>query len=125
MDRKVYHVTPVGDVWGVRRARRKRSDSIHFFKTEAIARAKRLARAAPHGTGEGARAEWPHSVGVHVQGGSASHERVRTVRGAPLRDPRTRRWRRCRGNDAAAIHRTPRTDRPCRNPTGSRKRSAG
>jgi Uncharacterized protein conserved in bacteria (DUF2188) len=49
MDRKVYHVTPIGEVWGVRRARRKRSDSIHFFKTEAIARAKRLARAAPLG----------------------------------------------------------------------------
>jgi hypothetical protein len=49
MVRKVYHVTPVGDVWGVRRARRKRSDSIHMFKWDAIARAKRLARAAPLG----------------------------------------------------------------------------
>jgi hypothetical protein len=49
MVRKVYHVTPVGDVWGVRRARRKRADSIHFFKTDAIARAKRLARAASLG----------------------------------------------------------------------------
>ncbi len=49
MVRKVYHVTPVGDAWGVHRARRKRADSIHLFKTDAIARAKRLARAAPLG----------------------------------------------------------------------------
>ena len=49
MVRKVYHVTPVGEAWGVRRARRKRADSIYFIKTDAIARAKRLARAAPLG----------------------------------------------------------------------------
>lgn len=49
MDRKTYHVTPVGHAWGVRRARRKRADSIHLFKTDAIARAKRLARAASLG----------------------------------------------------------------------------
>ena len=49
MIRRIYHVTPVGYAWGVRRARRKRSDSIHMFKLDAIARAKRLARAAALG----------------------------------------------------------------------------
>jgi hypothetical protein len=49
MVRRVYHVTPVGEAWGVRRARRKRADSIYLFKTDAIARAKHLARAAPLG----------------------------------------------------------------------------
>jgi hypothetical protein len=49
MERKIYHVTPVGDAWGVRRPRRKRADSIHMFKSEAIERAKRLARAAAFG----------------------------------------------------------------------------
>ena len=49
MSRNVYHVTPVGDAWGVRRARRIRSDSIHFLKSEAVARAKRLAKAATLG----------------------------------------------------------------------------
>jgi hypothetical protein len=67
MDRKVYHVTPVGDAWGVRRARRKRADSLYFLKTgvrrarlkradslyflktDAVARAKCLAKAAPLG----------------------------------------------------------------------------
>jgi len=49
MDRKVYHVAPVGEAWGVRRARRKRADSIYFLKTDAVARAKRLAKAASHG----------------------------------------------------------------------------
>src|SRR5690242_1714782 len=34
-------------------------------------------------TGEGAWAKWTHSAGVHLQGGSASHERIRAVRGAP------------------------------------------
>ncbi|MEJ0038624.1 MAG: DUF2188 domain-containing protein [Gammaproteobacteria bacterium] len=49
MSRNVYHVTPVGDAWGVRRARRIRSDSIHLLKTDAVARAKRLAKAASLG----------------------------------------------------------------------------
>jgi hypothetical protein len=49
MSRKVYHVTPVGEAWGVRRARRVRADSIHLLKTDAIARAKRLAKAAAVG----------------------------------------------------------------------------
>ena len=49
MIRSVYHVTPVGDAWGVRRERRKRADSLHLTKTDAIARAKRLARAAALG----------------------------------------------------------------------------
>lgn len=49
MTRTVYHVTPVGDAWGVRRARRKRSDSVHMFKDDAVARAKRLAKAAALG----------------------------------------------------------------------------
>ena len=49
MDRKVYHVTPVGEAWGVRRARRKRADSIYFLKTDAVARAKCLAKAATRG----------------------------------------------------------------------------
>ena len=49
MSRKVYHVAPVGDAWGVRRARRIRADSVHLFKADAVARAKRLAKAAPLG----------------------------------------------------------------------------
>lgn len=49
MVRSVYHVMPIGDAWGVRRERRKRADSLHLIKTDAIARAKRLARAAAVG----------------------------------------------------------------------------
>jgi hypothetical protein len=49
MSRKVYHVTPVGDAWGVRRARRIRADSIYLLKSDAVARAKRLAKAASLG----------------------------------------------------------------------------
>ena len=46
MTRKIYYVTSVGDVWGVRRARRKRLDGVHMRKADAIGHAKRLARAA-------------------------------------------------------------------------------
>ena len=49
MIRSIYHVVPVGHVWGVRRERHQRSGSIHFKKTDALAQAKRLARAAPFG----------------------------------------------------------------------------
>ena len=49
MVRKVYHVAPVGDAWGVMRARRKRADCIYMLKTHAVARAKRLAKAAELG----------------------------------------------------------------------------
>jgi uncharacterized protein DUF2188 len=49
MLRKIYHVTPIGDAWGVRRERRKRADSIHLFKTDAVEHAKQLARTAALG----------------------------------------------------------------------------
>jgi hypothetical protein len=49
MSRTVYHVMSVGYAWGVRRARRLRADSVHLFKKDAIARAKRLAKAASLG----------------------------------------------------------------------------
>jgi hypothetical protein len=49
MIRSIYHVVPVGHIWGVRRERRERAGSVHFKKTDAIAQAKRLARAAPLG----------------------------------------------------------------------------
>jgi hypothetical protein len=71
MTRKVYYVTSVGDVWGVRRARRKRMDSIHMLKDQAIAHAKRLAKAAPigqvqvHGRNGRVQAEYTYREDPH------------------------------------------------------------
>jgi hypothetical protein len=43
MTRNIYHVTPKGDAWRVKRAGTRRADSIHANKTDAVARAKALA----------------------------------------------------------------------------------
>lgn len=49
MSRTTYHVTPTGEDWKVKRAGAQRADSIHENKTDAIARAKELAKAADLG----------------------------------------------------------------------------
>lgn len=49
MSRKIYHVLPIGEAWGVRRERRKRCDFVYLFKADAVSRAKRLAKAAALG----------------------------------------------------------------------------
>lgn len=49
MNRKTYHVTPADGAWRVKRAGAKRADSVHAKKSDAIARAKELAKAAKRG----------------------------------------------------------------------------
>ena len=49
MPRKVYHVTPKGDDWRVKREDAGRADSVHENKSDAIARAKELAKDAALG----------------------------------------------------------------------------
>jgi hypothetical protein len=44
MARTIYHVTPAGDAWRVKRAGTRRADSIHSHKFDAIARAQALAK---------------------------------------------------------------------------------
>jgi len=44
MTRNVYHVTPRGDAWRVKRAGTRRADSIHPDKIDAVVRAKELAQ---------------------------------------------------------------------------------
>ena len=49
MDRKIYHVTPAGEDWRVKRTDTRRAASLHKSKSEAISRAKQLARNAALG----------------------------------------------------------------------------
>lgn len=49
MSRTTYHVTPSGEDWKVKRAGAQRADSIHENKSDAITRAKELAKAADLG----------------------------------------------------------------------------
>ena len=49
MNRKIYHVTPSGDVWRVKRAGATRAASVHENKSMAVARAKALAKSASLG----------------------------------------------------------------------------
>jgi hypothetical protein len=49
MNRKIYHVTPAGEDWRVRRTGARRAASIHESKSAAITRAKQLARHAALG----------------------------------------------------------------------------
>ena len=70
MNRIVYHVVPIGQAWGVRRARRVRPDSLYWFKKPAVGWAKRLAKAAPLG-----------QVKVHGRNGQIQSEF--TYRGDP------------------------------------------
>ena len=46
MNRKIYHVTPAGEDWRVKRTGTRRAASLHKSKSEAIGRAKQLARNA-------------------------------------------------------------------------------
>jgi hypothetical protein len=43
MARTIYHVTPAGAAWRVKRAATRRADSLHIRKSDAIARAQSLA----------------------------------------------------------------------------------
>ena len=49
MTRRIYHVTPSGDVWRVIRAGATRAASVHENKSKAVARAKALAKDASLG----------------------------------------------------------------------------
>jgi len=49
MSRKIWHVTPDGDGWRVRRVGVLRADSVHLSKSCAVGRAKYLAQRAPLG----------------------------------------------------------------------------
>jgi len=71
MARKVYYVTSVGDVWGVRRARRKRVDGIHVLKADAIEHAKKARESCTARTGESSGTRWAHSDRIHLREGSA------------------------------------------------------
>jgi hypothetical protein len=44
MARKIYHVIPAGDEWRVKRIGAYRADSMHGRKSDAVARARVLAR---------------------------------------------------------------------------------
>lgn len=49
MRRRTYHVTPADGAWRVKRAGAKRADSVHEKKSDAISRAKELAKKAKLG----------------------------------------------------------------------------
>jgi hypothetical protein len=49
MARKIVRVNPDGDNWKVQSAGTARADSIHDMKSDAVARAKEIAKAAPTG----------------------------------------------------------------------------
>jgi hypothetical protein len=46
MNRTIYHVTPTGEEWRVKRTGARRAASVHESKARAIARAKELAKHA-------------------------------------------------------------------------------
>jgi hypothetical protein len=72
MARRTYHVTPYGDRWRVKRRGALRATSIHPCKTDAIARAKELAKRGPrgqvrvHGRDGAIRDEWTYGEDPRV-----------------------------------------------------------
>ena len=49
MKRTIYHVTPAGEEWRVKRTGARRAASVHESKAAAVARAKQLAKRAALG----------------------------------------------------------------------------
>jgi hypothetical protein len=66
MKRKIYHVTPAGESWRVKRVGAGRAASIHESKRAAVGRAKELAQGATlgqvrvHGGDGGIQTEWTY-----------------------------------------------------------------